>query len=319
MELFEKLRLTGILPVLNLKNSDTAAEVADALRAGGLPALEVTLRSPAAISCIEKIRAACPNILLGAGTVLTVEQADAAIAAGAQYLVSPGLDPELVHYCMEKGYPVMPGVVSPSEVQRAFAMGLRHLKFFPAEAAGGPAVLKLISSAFPQLDFVVTGGITTENLRGYLALPCVAGVGGSFMAPSALIETNSFSEITARCRDAVQRMLELHIVRIGIPTGNDPADRETAEMFAQLLNLPLLQHGSSCFSGSRIEVLKEPGRGRRGHIAIGTCDIRRAAAWMEAQGMALDWKSAEVLPDGTLQRVFLQQEAAGFAFQLLRC
>ncbi len=319
MELFEKLRLIGIVPVLGLRDPETAESVAAALIAGGIPTVEVTLRSPAALDCLRRIAAAYPNMICGAGTVLTTEQADAAMAAGAQYLVSPGFDPALVAYCQEKGYPVLPGISSPSEVQCALAMGLRNLKFFPAEAGGGPAVLKLISGAFPQVRFVATGGITADNLHDYLAIPCVSGVGGSFMAPADLIAAGKFDEITDRCRAAMQKMLQLRIVHVGINCAEDAEAKASAELLANLFGLPVIPHNSCYFAGSLFEVLKSPGRGKNGHIAIGTCDIHRAIAFVEAKGAALDHENAKYFPDGRLQCVFFRDEVAGFALHLLQC
>jgi len=319
MTIFEKTRSVGVIPVLGLRNPDTAEQLAAALIAGGIPAIEVTLRNPAAVECLSRIKKAYPDMICGAGTILTTAMADEAMAAGAEFLVSPGFDPKLVAYCQEKGYPIMPGVSSPSEVQCAVAMGLTDLKFFPAEAGGGPAVLKLISSAFPKVRFVATGGITMDNLADYLALPCVSGVGGSFMAPAAMIAEGKFAEITALCTAAMHRMLNFRIVHVGVNCDEDAEAKATAELLAKIFSIPVIPHSGCYFAGTLFEVLKQPGRGAKGHIAIGTNDIHRAIAFVESKGIKLDHENAKYMADGRLLCVFFAEEIAGFALHLLQC
>ncbi|MDR2372645.1 MAG: bifunctional 4-hydroxy-2-oxoglutarate aldolase/2-dehydro-3-deoxy-phosphogluconate aldolase [Bifidobacteriaceae bacterium] len=191
-----------IVPVVVLDNPDAAAPLARALQAGGLPVAEITLRTPAGLSAIRQI-ASTPGLLVGAGSVLSVEQVDAAAAAGARFAVSPGLSRSVVERCREVGMVALPGAVTATEVQVALELGLDTLKFFPASIAGGPAAIKALGGPFGQVKFVPTGGIGPANLGAYLALPNVAAVGGSWMVPRDAIRDGDWGRITELTADAV--------------------------------------------------------------------------------------------------------------------
>ncbi|HEY9161580.1 MAG TPA: bifunctional 4-hydroxy-2-oxoglutarate aldolase/2-dehydro-3-deoxy-phosphogluconate aldolase [Desulfomonilia bacterium] len=191
-----------ILPIVAIKNAKDAIPLADALIAGGLPLVEVTFRTDAAEEAIRAI-AARGDMLVGAGTVITVNQAEKAIAAGAQFLVSPGFDAEIVRFSLEKGIPITPGICTPSEVMAAMKLGLTTLKFFPAEAYGGLKTLKAISAPLASVKFIPTGGVNTKNLAEYLAFPKVLACGGTWLATSEMIEQERFEEITGFCEEAV--------------------------------------------------------------------------------------------------------------------
>lgn len=192
-----------ILPIVAIKNAKDAIPLADALKAGGLPLVEVTFRTEAAEEAIRAI-AARGDILVGAGTVVTINQAEKAIAAGAKFMVSPGFDAEIVKFCLEKGIPITPGICTPSEVMAAMKLGLTTLKFFPAEAYGGLKTLKAISAPLASVKFIPTGGVNTKNLAEYLAFPKVLACGGTWLATSEMIEQGQFKEITELCKEAVQ-------------------------------------------------------------------------------------------------------------------
>jgi len=191
-----------ILPIVAIKNAKDAIPLADALIAGGLPLVEVTFRTDAAEEAIRAI-AARGDMLVGAGTVITVNQAEKAIAAGAQFLVSPGFDAEIVSFSLEKGIPITPGICTPSEMMAAMKLGLTTLKFFPAEAYGGLKTLKAISAPLASVKFIPTGGVNTKNLAEYLAFPKVLACGGTWLATSEMIEQERFEEITGLCKEAV--------------------------------------------------------------------------------------------------------------------
>jgi 2-dehydro-3-deoxyphosphogluconate aldolase/(4S)-4-hydroxy-2-oxoglutarate aldolase len=191
-----------ILPIVAIKNAKDAIPLADALIAGGLPLVEVTFRTDAAEEAIRAI-AARGDMLVGAGTVITVNQAEKAIAAGAQFLVSPGFDAEIVSFSLEKGIPITPGICTPSEMMAAMKLGLTTLKFFPAEAYGGLKTLKAISAPLASVKFIPTGGVNTKNLAEYLAFPKVLACGGTWLATSEMIEQERFEEITGFCKEAV--------------------------------------------------------------------------------------------------------------------
>ncbi len=193
-----------VLPVVQLKNWRLAPKLAEALMKGGIHCAEITFRAEGAERAIDAIVKAYPGFLVGAGTVLTCRQAGMAMQSGARFLVSPGLDREMAEYCTCHGYPHMPGVCTPTEVTNAVKMGYKALKFFPAEAAGGPSMLKALKGPFPDLTFMPTGGITAAGLARYLSLENVFACGGSWMVTSVLLEAENFGEITRLAAEAVK-------------------------------------------------------------------------------------------------------------------
>jgi len=199
----EQMAELKIIPVVTIGDPADAVPLAAALSAGGIPAAEITFRAAGAERSIRAVREAFPKMLVGAGTVLTPEQAEAARKAGAEFIVSPGLDPETVRFCQEAGLPVFPGCATATEVQRALRLGLNVLKFFPAEAAGGLKALKALSAPFPQVRWMPTGGIGPGNLEEYLGFPKLLACGGSFLAPRADMEAKAWEKITGICRRTV--------------------------------------------------------------------------------------------------------------------
>lgn len=207
MDIIKQIETYGIIPVVSIKRAEDAVPLAKALIAGGLPAIEVTFRTAAAADAIRAICAECPEVLVGAGTVLTTEQADAAIAAGAKFLVSPGLNPNVVRHAIARGVPMVPGCSSPSDFEAALELGLTHVKFFPAETLGGIKAIKAMAAPYGGLRVMATGGIELGNMEGYLANPTLFAVGGSFIAPTADISAGKFDQITANAKAAVAAML----------------------------------------------------------------------------------------------------------------
>ena len=194
----------AVVPVVVLDDAEDAAPLAEALVKGGLPCAEVTFRTEAAEESIRIMSEQYPEMLVGAGTVLTTEQVDRAVAAGAKFIVSPGFDPEIVDYCMEKNIPVFPGCVSPSEVAQAVKRGLKVVKFFPAEQAGGLAMLKAMAAPYTMLKFMPTGGINTKNLKEYLGFSKILCCGGSWMVKGDMIKNKEFDKITEMTREATE-------------------------------------------------------------------------------------------------------------------
>ena len=199
---FEKLEKFGVIPVIALDDPDDALPLAAALTDGGLPCAEVTFRTAAAEESIRRIAAAYPDMLVGAGTVLTTQQVDRAVAAGAKFIVSPGLNPNVVRHCLEKGVPAAPGCCTPSEIEQAIELGLSVVKFFPAEAMGGLKTIKALAAPYTGLRFMPTGGINASNLRIYLEYPRVLACGGSWMVSKELIRAHDFAQITELVRQA---------------------------------------------------------------------------------------------------------------------
>lgn len=203
---FEKI---GIIPVVVLENAEDAHPLGEALMKGGLPAAEVTFRTAAAEESIRILAKDFPDMLVGAGTVLTCEQADKAIAAGAKFIVAPGFNPTVVKYCLEKGYPVTPGVQTPGEMEQAMELGLDFVKFFPAEPAGGLPMIKAVAAPYTNLKFMPTGGINKENVKDYLAYNKIVACGGTWMVKGDLIASGDFSAVEQLTREAAEVVHEI--------------------------------------------------------------------------------------------------------------
>ena len=205
----QKISEIGVVPVIKLNNPERdAANLAKALCEGGVPVAEVTFRAAGADIAIRLMREACPDMLVGAGTVLTTEQVDKALSAGAQFIVTPGFDPELVAYCQEKGLPIYPGCTTPTDYHAALKFGLKVLKFFPAEQSGGLAKIKAMSAPFPMFKVMPTGGISLKNLKEYLSCPVICACGGSYMVTADLIDNNKWDEIIELCKKSIEIVKE---------------------------------------------------------------------------------------------------------------
>ena len=209
MDINQKISEIGVVPVIKLNNPERdAAPLAKALCAGGVPVAEVTFRAAGADIAIRLMKEACPDMLVGAGTVLTREHVDKAIAAGATFIVTPGFDPELVAYCVEKGIAIYPGCTTPTDYHAALKFGLKVLKFFPAEQSGGLAKIKAMSAPFPMFKVMPTGGISLKNLKEYLSAPVICACGGSYMVTADLIDNGKWDEITDLCKKSVEIVKE---------------------------------------------------------------------------------------------------------------
>ncbi len=195
----------GVVPVIKLNNPlKDAAPLAKALCAGGVPVAEITFRAAGADEAIRIMKETCPDMLVGAGTVLTTEQVDKALAAGAEFIVSPGFDPELVAYCQSKNLPIYPGCTTPTDYHAALKFGLEVVKFFPAEQSGGLAKIKAMSAPFPMFKVMPTGGISLKNLKEYISCPVICACGGSYMVTADLIDNGKWDEITELCKQSVE-------------------------------------------------------------------------------------------------------------------
>ena len=208
-EVLEKLGQYGIVPVVVLNDSKDAEPLADALCEGGLACAEVTFRTEAAAESIKIMSKKHPEMLVGAGTVLTVEQVDEAVAAGAKFIVSPGLNPEIVKYCLDKNIAITPGVVTPSEMEQAIELGLNIVKFFPAEPSGGLSMIKAVSAPYTMLKFMPTGGINPGNVKEYLKSDKIFAFGGSWMVKGDLVDAGDFDKIKELTKEAADIVKEI--------------------------------------------------------------------------------------------------------------
>lgn len=204
-EIDKRIEKIGVVPVIKLEHPDRdAVPLAKALCAGGVPVAEVTFRAAGADRAIRLMKEACPDMLVGAGTVLTKEHMDSALAAGAEFIVTPGFDGELVACCQERKVPIYPGCTTPTDYHAALKFGLEVLKFFPAEQSGGLGKIKAMSAPFPMFRVMPTGGVSLKNLREYLSCPVICACGGSYMVAADLIEKQDWAEITRLCRESVE-------------------------------------------------------------------------------------------------------------------
>ena len=201
MDMMQKMEQLGVVPVVVLDDVAHAVPLARAMQAGGVPCAEVTLRTAAGLGSIEKMRE-LGDILVGAGTVVTLDQCKDALAAGAQFIVSPGLNPKVVEHCLAQGVNVLPGCVTPTEIMQAMELGLDTVKFFPANVYGGLKAMKALAAPFTGIKFIPTGGVSGENLAEYLAAPFVRAVGGSWLCAKADVNAGDFDKITRLCAEA---------------------------------------------------------------------------------------------------------------------
>ena len=308
----------GIIPVIAFNDVDEAIPLCKALMDGGLPAAEVTFRTACAEECIRKIHEELPDMLLGAGTVLTNDQADRAMAAGASFVVAPGYDPNVTQHVIDKGGLMMPGTCSAGEMQQAMNQGCEAIKFFPAEANGGVDMLKNIGAALKTAKWMCTGGVNAKNVNTYLANPQIIAVGGTWMCKSDKIKAGAWDDITAACKEAVDVMLGLELGHIGINCADDAEALKTAELLGGLLSKAVAPGNSSIFVGNKeFEIMKKPGRGTHGHIAIKCNSIDRAVYHLGQRGVKFDMDSM-VNKNGKNIAIYLADEVAGFAIHLVQ-
>ena len=201
----EQLANLKVVPVIAINRAEDAIPLGETLVENGMPCAEITLRTECAIEAISIMRKTYPDMLIGAGTVLTTEQVDASMNAGVDFIVSPGFNPRTVQYCIDKGVAIVPGVNNPSLVEQAMEMGLRTLKFFPAEPSGGTAMLKALTAVYP-VKFMPTGGVSLKNVDAYLSIPSVLACGGTWMVPTNLIDEGKWDELGKLVRDAVDHV-----------------------------------------------------------------------------------------------------------------
>ena len=317
MDIIKELSLIGIVPVIALDDAKDASPLAEALCRGGLPCAEITFRTDAAEESIRIMTKKFPEMLVGAGTVLTTEQADRAISAGARFLVSPGINPDVVKHCLAKGYPIVPGCATPSEVETAISLGLDTVKFFPAEAAGGIAMIKAMSAPYGKIKFMPTGGIGEGNINDYLSFAKIFACGGSWMAPKKLISEGKFDEIERLTRGAVSSMLDIKIHHIGINSDTASA-KASAEAFAAILGLSTRETDISVWCGDRVEIMTDPIKGSIGHIALSVNYVDRAVYHLGRRGLTFDLSTAKYDKAGNMTFVYAENEIAGFAVHLVK-
>lgn len=316
MNVLERIGNIGIVPVVVIEDAQHVLPTADALIKGGIGVMEITLRTKAGLASIEKAAAERPDMLVGAGTVLTLEQCKVCVQAGAKFIVSPGFDYNMVKWCVDNGVAVTPGCVTPTEVMQALSLGVDVLKFFPANVYGGLSAMKALSGPFGSVKFIPTGGVNGDNIGEYAAAPFIHAVGGSWLCAKADIAAGNFDKITQLCKTAVQNSLGFEVAHVGV----NLTDEEAALALSQELTLfgfsPKVG-SSSIFAGSGIELMKSVYLGENGHLAIRTNHIGRAIDYLARQGYTVDMETAKY-KGAKLIAVYLTKSFGGFAVHLLQ-
>lgn len=297
----QRLGEIGVIPVIALEAARPAAALGQALVRGGLPVAEVTFRTAAAEDAIRAMAGEVPELLVGAGTVLTVDQAERAVAAGARFLVSPCYPEAVVAFAQERGIPVLPAVTNPDGVARGLAQGLEVLKFFPAGACGGPAMLDALAGPFGAVRFVPTGGIHHGNLGEYARRPQVLAVGGSWMVPGDRLRAGDWDAVERLCREAVAALHGFAFAQVELPV-----DTRLAEQFARLFGFPAKD-------GEPVAFTHGPGR-----LALRCNQVERARVWLAGMGVAVRPGTAVLDPKGRCASVDLDLELGGLTVRLVR-
>ena len=316
MDVLKRLAQSGVVPVVVLEDAKDAVPTAKAMLAGGIDVMEITFRTAAAADSIKAVAQECPDMVVGAGTVVNLEQCKLAVECGAKFIVSPGYDEETVAWCCDNGIPVTPGCVTPTEIMMALKHGLKVLKFFPANVYGGLSAIKSLAGPFGGVKFIPTGGVNAQNLAEFISSPYIHAVGGSWICPKADIAAGNFDKITALCKEARKSLLGFEVAHIGINTPDADAAMDVCKAFNDAFDFNIKQGNSSNFASTGVEVMKTMFKGANGHIAIRTNKMIPAIAEMERRGYELDMDS--VKDKDNIKAVYFKNEIGGFAVHLLQ-
>lgn len=316
-EVLKKIGKMGLVPVVVIDDAELAVPAAKALMDGGLNVMEITMRTEQGIPSIKKVKAACPDMLVGAGTVLSVEKAQEAVEAGAEFIVAPGFNAEVVEWCAKKDIPITPGCVTPTEIDRALTYGLKVLKFFPASVYGGINGCKALWEPFRMVRFIPTGGVSLENLSDFADKPFIHAIGGGWLCKASDFSARNFDAITRAVKDSIRVLLGFELAHIGLNAQDAAQSLSIAKQFDKAFGFAVKEGNSSNFAGAGIEVNKEKGLGASGHIAVKTNNIERAVYYLEKKGFAVDWSTRKGTEQKTVA-VYLKDEIGGFAVHLLQ-
>lgn len=317
MDVLSRLAAAGVVPVVVLDNAADAVPTAKAMVAGGIDVMEITFRTAAAADSIRAVAAEVPEMLVGAGTVLNLEQCKLAVECGAKFIVSPGYDEETVAWCVENGVAVTPGCVTPTEIMAALKHGLKVVKFFPANVYGGLNAIKALSGPFVGLKFIPTGGVNQQNLGEFVSNPSIHAVGGSWVCPKADIAAHNFDKITQLCAEARRGVMGFELAHVGINCESADESLAVCEELEKAFDFEVKTGNSSNFASTGVEVMKSMYLGKNGHLAVRTNKIEAAIAELTKRGFAVDMDTAKYKGD-RMVAVYLKNEIGGFAVHLLQ-
>lgn len=317
-DIIMQIEQIGIVPVIKLEQSEKAVMLANALRMGGINCAEVTFRAKNADGVIKDMLAAFPDMIVGAGTVLSIEQARAAVDAGAKFIVAPGFNPAVAKFTLEKGVPFIPGVASPTEIEQVMELGLRHVKFFPAVLTGGVDYIKAVSAPYPEMRFMPTGGIDEENIIDFLSYEKVFACGGSWMVQQEHIANDMWGTITGLSRTLINKILGFELAHVGINCVDNVSATAVANLFGTAFGFANAEGTSSIFSSNGIEIMKSIYLGKNGHIAIKTNSMTRALYNLKLRGFDPDESALKYDNKGKLVAAYLKQDFGGFAVHIVQ-
>jgi 2-dehydro-3-deoxyphosphogluconate aldolase/(4S)-4-hydroxy-2-oxoglutarate aldolase len=317
MNLSEKLGNIGLIPVAVFDKPEYALPAAKAMLEGGLPVMEVTLRTQAAIESMNIIKQAYPWMTLGAGTVLSVEQAKTAVQAGCDFIVSPGFNDDVVKYCLDNGILVTPGCVTPTEIDRALSFGVNILKFFPASIYGGVKACEALHGPYRNVKFIPTGGVALGNLAEYADKDYIHAIGGGWLCSQKDMADGNFANITETVKKSIDALLGFELAHIGINMDNKEVSLALANELAKAFGISVKEGNSSNFAGAFFEVMNKQFKGANGHIAVRTNNIDRAVYYLDKRGVRADMSSLTE-KNGKKVAVYLENEFGGFAVHLLQ-
>jgi 2-dehydro-3-deoxyphosphogluconate aldolase/(4S)-4-hydroxy-2-oxoglutarate aldolase len=310
MEIKKRIRASGLLPVVEIDSENDAVLTADALLRGGLDVLEIACSTAAAPGAIRKVAAACPGMLLGAGSIITLDQCKEAVDCGASFIVTPGFDPKVVEWCRINGIFISPGCATPTEITMAVEHGLKVIHFLPAEVNDGLLALKDLSTLFGDVKFILSGGVNLQNAGKCLAASFVFAVSGSWFCTKSDIITNL-------CSEARNAILGFEIAHIGINCENSETSMAVCDELCKVFSFTKKQGSSSNFASNAIEVMKSIYRGEKGHLAVRTNAIDCALAEMEKHGYFPDMETVRY-KNGRMLSIYLNREIGGFAVHLVQ-
>ncbi|MCQ2420864.1 MAG: bifunctional 4-hydroxy-2-oxoglutarate aldolase/2-dehydro-3-deoxy-phosphogluconate aldolase [Clostridia bacterium] len=317
MDELKRLAGAGIVPVVVLDDAKDAVPTAKALLAGGIDVMEITFRTAAAADSIKAVSENCPDMLVGAGTVITLEQCTTAVEMGAKFIVSPGFDEEVVRWCVENGIAVTPGCVTPTEIMAAMKLGLKVVKFFPASVYGGLSAMKALSAPFGGIKFIPTGGVNEKNLGEFIAAPFIHAVGGSWVCTKKDIAEGNFDKITALCKQARSIALGFELAHVGVNCEDADKAMNLCQTLEEAFGLAAKEGNSSIFAGTAVEAMKTMYLGANGHIGLKTNSVDLAVAELQKKGFTVNESTVKYKGD-RMSVAYFNEDFGGFAIHVVQ-
>lgn len=316
-DILEKIRQYGVLPTISFENVDEAVTACTLLSEKSIHVIEVMLRSENSLESIKKIKNDFPNFVVGAGTVKNIKDVETAIGAGADFVVSPFIDINTIQYCLSKDILIVPGVSTAQEIAIVTNLGVRTVKYFPAESLGGSSAIALLAGVFPEVSFIPTGGITTENFMSYLRQPTVIAVGGGFVFDKEALRRCDFPKLLNHIDHVLDVLFQFRIKHLGINMENNAEASDLAMRFNRLFNFNVEGKSKSYFAGDGLEIMKTQYFGEKGHIGIVSSDVDRAFHYLKRKGIMFIESSIVYTKNGRVKMAYLEGEYGGFAVHLM--